>query len=469
LVAVLLSLVLPASASAETFIDDPSPTEGSTINNPTPTFEFHSDSVVPPTFECTVGDLTIPDCTSPHTIAPALADGTYTFSVQAFLLVAPDGDPVTRTFTVDATPPGAPVVTGPSGPTSDNDPSFDFSSEGGVTFECALDGPGGATGTFSSCSSGKQYSNRDDGDYTFRVRATDEAGNVGPAATRTFTVDTKDPDTRIDTGPTGTTPDNTPTFTFSSPDEPGAATAFECRIDDDDFGPCSGPGDTYTPAALADGVHIFEVRAVDAAGNRDPNPAIRHFTVDTSLPPDTTPPDLEITKQPKGKIKTRKKAARVKVSFSSEPGATYKCKLDGAEYEPCSSPYRVKAKAGAGKGKKHAISVQAADEAGNVGEPAVVRFKVLRKLRLQAPVARRTVTTALKRHDFARRVVKSVDIGCSRRSQVVFACRFSTRFSGYRLKGKGKITLRKNLSYRFRVVAQGVHFTLTDENEQRSH
>ena len=99
----------------------------------------------------------------------------------------------------------------------------------------------------------------------------------------------------------------------------------------------------------------------------------------------------------------------------------------------------------------------------------MIKFKVLRKLTLRAPVAHRTVLTALARHDFARRVVRSVDVDCSRRSRIVFACKFSTRFSGYRLKGKGKIKLGNDLSYRFRVVAQGVHFTLTDENEQRSH
>ena len=212
--------------------------------------------------------------------------------------------------------------------------------------------------------------------------------------------------------------------------------------------------------------HTFAVRAIDPASNVEDSPASQPFAVDSSLPPDTTPPDLKITKRPKGKIKTKKKAAKVAVSFSSEPGATFRCKLDRGEYKPCTSPYRVKAKAGAGKGKKHTISVRAADEAGNIGKPAVIKFKVLRKLTLRAPVAHRTVLTALKRHDYARRVVRSVDVDCSRRSRIVFACKFSTRFSGYRLKGKGKVKLGNDLSYRFRVIAQGVHFTLTDENER---
>ena len=303
-----------------------------------------------------------------------------------------------------------------------------------------------------------------DGHHTFRVRATDSLSNTDQSpATRSFTVDATPPKTTIDTGPTGTTADTTPTFTFSS-DEPGST--FQCRIDSGPFGACSGPGASHTTPTLADGFHTFAVRAIDPASNVEDSAASQAFEVDSSLPPDITPPDLKITKRPKGKIKTKKKAAKVAVSFSSEPGATFRCKLDRGEYKPCTSPYRVKARAGAGKGKKHKISVRAADEAGNIGKPAVIGFKVLRKLTLRAPVAHRTVLTALKRHDYARRVVRSVDVDCSRRSRIVFACKFSTRFSGYRLKGKGKVKLGNDLSYRFRVIAQGVHFTLTDENER---
>ena len=68
--------------------------------------------------------------------------------------------------------------------------SFPFSStEAGSTFACRLDGPGG-TGTYAPCTSPKAYSGLPDGDYTFRVRATDPAGNPDASdATRSFTLD----------------------------------------------------------------------------------------------------------------------------------------------------------------------------------------------------------------------------------------------------------------------------------------
>jgi hypothetical protein len=87
--------------------------------------------------------------------------------------------------------------------------------------------------------------------------------------------------------------------------------------------------------------------------------------------------------------------------------------------------------------------------------------------RLRGSVARRAVVTALKRHGFARRVVKSVERNCRRRARNEFSCEFSSAFPGYRLKGRGRVRLGFDLSYRFRVKAQGVRFTLTEINEER--
>jgi DNA-binding beta-propeller fold protein YncE len=94
---------------------------------------------------------------------------------------------------------------------------------------------------------------------------------------------------------------------------------------------------------------------------------------------DTIPPKTTITKEPKAKIKTSKQRAKVRVSFKSEKGAKFKCRLDRASYKSCSSPYKVKVKAKPGKGKKHTISIKAIDQAGNVGKPANVKFRVIRE------------------------------------------------------------------------------------------
>ncbi|HEX6227950.1 MAG TPA: Ig-like domain-containing protein, partial [Solirubrobacterales bacterium] len=80
------------------------------------------------------------------------------------------------------------------------------------------------------------------------------------------------------------TNDPTPTFSFSSTEEPAT---FECKVDEGSFTACSSP---HTTDPLSDGPHTFEVRAKDLAGNIDPTPASRSFTVDTEEPPVPIPP-----------------------------------------------------------------------------------------------------------------------------------------------------------------------------------
>jgi hypothetical protein len=101
--------------------------------------------------------------------------------------------------------------------------------------------------------------------------------------------DTVPPDTIIDTGPTGTVPTGTPTFTFHSTEQ---NSTFECRYDTQPFRPCSGSGGSDTPPSpLTDGPHTFEVRATDPAGNTDPTPASASFTV--AIPMGPLPPPAE--------------------------------------------------------------------------------------------------------------------------------------------------------------------------------
>jgi hypothetical protein len=97
---------------------------------------------------------------------------------------------------------------------------------------------------------------------------------------------------------------------------------------------------------------------------------------------------------------------------------------------------------------------------------SAISLKVRRPL-LKASRARDTVALALRRHGFADRVVASLRKTCERRSRAEFECRCESTFPGYRLSGSGTVALSKRLSYRFRVVAQGQAFTLTDENEGR--
>ena len=92
--------------------------------------------------------------------------------------------------------------------------------------------------------------------------------------------DTYPPDTTILTGPSGAVANAAATFTFTGSDDetPAAGLRFEVRLDNAaTFTPVAT--DSATFAGLTDGLHTFRVRAIDAAGNADPTPAVRTWTV----------------------------------------------------------------------------------------------------------------------------------------------------------------------------------------------
>jgi hypothetical protein len=273
----------PALAALETTID--SGPAGLT-NDPTPTFTFSSTDPDATAFDCAVDSETFLSCSSPFT-TPSLAEGSHTFSVTPSDAAGNVGAPQVRSFVVDITPPVATIDSGPPAFTNSTSATFSFSGTDDVSpsdklgLRCRL-----SFQALEPCASPTEYTALPEAQYTLRVRATDEAGNVSAAAIYAWTVDLTPPDTTIDTGPPNPT-SPTARFTFSS-DDPSAA--FECNVDAQEFVPCSSP---WVSDPLSDGSHIFEVRATDLAGNVDASPAIIAFTVDTPPPPpvtDTPPP-----------------------------------------------------------------------------------------------------------------------------------------------------------------------------------
>lgn len=85
---------------------------------------------------------------------------------------------------LDKVAPNTSITSGTSGKVDGRTAKFYFkSNEAGSTFRCRLD-----WGSWQSCSSPKYYSKLANGKHTFRVRATDKAGNADPTpAARSFT------------------------------------------------------------------------------------------------------------------------------------------------------------------------------------------------------------------------------------------------------------------------------------------
>ena len=199
-----------------------------------------------------------------------------------------------------------------------------------------------------------------DGDYKAKATQQDGAGNSG-SATLAFTVDTDAPGApTITSGPAHLTSSNSAVFEWTGAESGGT---FECRLDStdpDDFAHCSSP-EPY--GALTEGDHRFEVRQVDAAGNRGPIASYDWYR-DATAPNttiDTYPPDPDNDSTPTFTFSG--------TDTHSLPSAlTFECKVDSGSWSACSSPKTLDELTTDGS---HTFQVRAIDQAGNVdGSPA---------------------------------------------------------------------------------------------------
>ena len=215
------------------------------------------------TFECRLDDHGWGECGQ----VSGLSDGKHVMRARARDRAGNvDPTPASWSWRTDL-PPETSITGGPSGSTSSTSATFRFSSnDTAATFQCRLDDKG-----WSSCTSRKTYTSLPQGSHTFKVRAKDSAGTNDPSpAARTWKVDTVAPNTTITSASVG---GKSATFSFSSSE---SGSTFECRLDGGAWQPCSSPA-SYS--GLKHGNHVFRVRAIDAAGNRDATPAVRSIRV----------------------------------------------------------------------------------------------------------------------------------------------------------------------------------------------
>jgi hypothetical protein len=136
-----------------------------------------------------------------------------------------------------------------------------------ATYTCRVD-----AGAPAACAPPFTPSGLRDGFHTVVIAARDPYGHVSEVS-RSFTLDTVAPETSIDDGPgEGTTVSNLFTTFLLGASEPVGG--FACAVDGV-ASECASPFSvTLTP-----GAHTFEVAAVDVAGNIDPTPARRTWTI----------------------------------------------------------------------------------------------------------------------------------------------------------------------------------------------
>ncbi|HYV14408.1 MAG TPA: hypothetical protein VE972_00115 [Conexibacter sp.] len=205
---------------------------------------------------------TVDGFTSWRYAIPALPpDGAYLVHARATDKLGNTTAPaaqVTIAFTIDTHAPAAPqIVAAPASPSPSKSATFTFASEAGATFLCKLDGA-----AYAACASTTTFSSLGDGQHTVAVEAKDAAGNVGPATSRTWVVDTKaPPKPTLTQKPANPSSLADATFGFTDTE---AGVAFQCRVDGAAYAGCTSPTAYH---GLSAATHHFDVRALDAAGN----------------------------------------------------------------------------------------------------------------------------------------------------------------------------------------------------------
>jgi hypothetical protein len=318
-------------------------------NATAPSFSFTGEAGA--TFECKLDAAAFAACTSPKAYT-GQAVGSHTFQVRQTDIAGNLGPAASYTWVIDLTPPAAPAITAnPPALSNSRAPSFSFTGEAGAAFQCQLDGAG-----FSACTSPKAYASVADGSHTFQVRQTDTAGNSGPSASYTWTIDATPPAApAITANPANPTSSTSASFSFTG--EAGAV--FQCQLDGAGFSACTSP---KAYSGLAEGAHTFNVRQTDTAGNTSTN-ATFTWSIDTTAP---TAPTITVSPP------NPSNSTSPSFSFTGEASATFQCQLDGGGFSACTSPKSYSGLSAV----SHIFQVRQTDTANNTGPAATYAWTI---------------------------------------------------------------------------------------------
>ena len=224
-------------------------------------------------FQCSLDSGTWTICSSPTTRS-GLAQGEHTFAVRQTDAAGNVSPQSSTSWTVDTVAPAAPVVTAAPDPVTFTDmASFAFTGEPGGSFTCSLDYE-----AWVACSSPTDFVRLAVGSHTFRVRQTDEAGNLSASSLVSWEVRLK-----VDgLTPTLTGPDAEGMITFGGA-EPGLT--YVCRVGETVSGPLGECPNPFAPEGLTDGTYSYRLAIADDRGNRSPEVSGTFEITDTPAPP----------------------------------------------------------------------------------------------------------------------------------------------------------------------------------------
>ena len=358
------------------------------------TFAFTDSSGL--TFKCSLDSAAYAACTSPKTYT-ALAQGTHSFSVEAFSGTTASN---ATTYSWEIVPPTPTIVSHPANPTGSTSATFTYAdTQSGVAFKCSLDGA-----TFNTCaSSGITYTGLAGGNHTFAVESQHGTTPPSTAATFAWTVDRTAPTITLTFPVNGRSYNAAGWSAGCSPagicgtatDPSGVANVGVAILQQSTnkywngvsfssstqaFSTASGTSPwRYSLALPADGKYTVSVRATDVLGNVTASNAYVSATFTTDTAPPAAPVITSGTSNP-----TRDVSPEFEFSDTSSP-VTFTCRLDSGASTNCTGDTDHDNDANV-QGEwqysslaygAHCFSVFATDAAGNIGPTLTYCWSIL--------------------------------------------------------------------------------------------
>jgi predicted DNA-binding antitoxin AbrB/MazE fold protein len=191
-----------------------------------------------------------------------VSNGTHSIGVRSRDAAGNWSGTVTKNVVVDKTV-SASVSALPAITTAATVPLTFTKDADGVKAECAMDG-----GAYAVCSSGWSgiSAASADGTHSYKVRVTDDVGNVAETAAVSTTIDRTLPVLAFTDGPAEgqQVVTSNAAITFSLVE--ARPNTVKCKLDAGAWNACSA-GTPVQLVGLTDGTHVLSVQAVDLAGN----------------------------------------------------------------------------------------------------------------------------------------------------------------------------------------------------------
>lgn len=317
--AVSTTYVLDTAAPSAPVVAAPA----SPASDPTPTWVWAGEPGARSSCVLTwaAGIATSSACAAPFS-STLPADGSYTLTVRLTDAAGNRSEAGPASYLLDTAAPAAPVLAGPSTPSSLTSPFFSFTAESGAAVQCRLSSGRTARtlapppADWQPCAGSMQVVVGDPGTYRLEVRATDAAGNGSPASSYDYVYDPAAPAGLVDLVlPTSPDSQRRPRWTFTAP--AGARTTCELSGPDGrrlESTPCSAGFEPAVPLSV-DGDHLLRVLVVDVNGNRGVNTLLYQLDATGPAAPSVTP------------VLGTGRTGQVQWGWTGEAGTTWQCRL----------------------------------------------------------------------------------------------------------------------------------------------